>query len=158
MIVDGNLAFEQAHSVRAARFAKVVQTQSRPLPWVHRSTSLQVGQGEVALAIPAIGGAEQREERGVLPEWQELAIAPGPALGREVEGEDANFSDKRVGHQDLLLCRRGADAKQRDDEVDAEIRLQIGMWLATACRGDDLLVQLHRRTASAVKLRRRLSR
>src|SRR5215208_1102726 len=98
MIVRGNLAFEQAHSLRAACFAKVVQTQTRALPWVHRSTSLEVGQSEVALAIPTIGGPEQREERGVLRERQELAVAPGPALGCEVEWKNPDLSDERIGH------------------------------------------------------------
>src|SRR3954463_2596078 len=102
MIVRGNLALEQGHSLCAARLAKVVQAQPWPLTWVHRSASLQVGQGEVALAVSAIRGAEQREERGVLRERQELAIAPRPALGCEVEGEDADFSNKRVCHRDLL--------------------------------------------------------
>src|SRR3954468_20174182 len=103
MIVRWNLALEQGHSLCAARLAKVVQAQSWALSRVHRSTPLQVRQGEIALAISAIGGAEQREERGVLREWQELAVAPGPALRREVEGEDADFSDKRICHRDLLF-------------------------------------------------------
>src|SRR4051794_8223455 len=111
MTVCGNLAFEQGHSLRAAGFPEVMQTQSRSLPRVHRSTPLQIGQGEVALAVPAIGGAEQREERGVLRERKELTVAPSPASGREIEREDADFSDKGVCHRDLLLGRRGEDAE-----------------------------------------------
>src|SRR5215208_357106 len=129
MLVRGNLAFEQAHSLRAACFAKVVQTQARALPWVHRSTSLEVGQSEVALAIPTIGGPEQREEGGVLRERKELAVAPGPAFRREVEREDADFSDERVCHGSPFYV---GDGKMPNSEIMKSTQ-RYGWKLACGC-------------------------
>jgi hypothetical protein len=60
--------------------------------------ALEVGQREVRLAVAAVRGAEEGEQGGVLRQRQELPVAPGPALGGEVEGEDADFRDERIGH------------------------------------------------------------
>jgi hypothetical protein len=98
MRVPRDLALEERHGLAAARLAEIVQGQTRPLAGMHRRTALQVRQREVALAIAAVGGAQQREERRVLRDRQQLAIALGPALGREVEREDADFRNERIGH------------------------------------------------------------
>ena len=54
----------------------------------------EVGQREVGLAVAAVRGAEQREQRLVLVDRQELAVAERPALGREVEADDLDFAEK----------------------------------------------------------------
>src|ERR1043166_1734598 len=42
----------------------------------------------------AIGGAEQREQRLILIDRQELTVALGPALGREVEREGLDLGEE----------------------------------------------------------------
>ena len=112
----------------------------RPGPWPGciGALALHVRQREVALAVAAIGGAEQREQRGVLRERQDLPVAKRPALGREVEREDADFGDERI--HGLLLGLAREDAEQRDDEIDAEIGLEVGVRLAAA----DVLMRCER--------------
>ena len=116
----------------------------RPGPdgW-HRS--LQVGQGEGRFAVAAIIGAEQREERGVLRDRQQLAVALGPAGGGEIAPEHADLGDewgwtcavlhyhgRRGGATALVLLRKYAE--QRDDVADREGRLDIVVRLAAAGR------------------------
>jgi hypothetical protein len=96
---------------------------------MHGCSSLQVGKCEVRLSISSIGCAQQREQRRILGQRQELPIAPSPALGGEVERKDADLCNEWIGHG-FLLGRRWKDAEQRNNEVDAEIRLKVGVGLA----------------------------
>src|SRR5207244_8327250 len=59
--------------------------------------ALEVRQGEVALAVPAVRGAEQREECSVLRERQELAVAKRPPLWSE------RSEERRVGKEGRTL-------------------------------------------------------
>src|SRR5882762_2897033 len=101
-----------------------MEREAGALTGVHRSAALQVGQREGRLAVAAVGGTQQREERGVLREGQELPVAPRPTFRREVEREDADFRDEWI-HKIEGLGRAGEYAEQRDDKIDAEIRLEI---------------------------------
>jgi hypothetical protein len=131
--VRRDLALEQRHRLLAAGLAEVVQAQ--PGPWPGASArALQVGKREVRLAVAAVGGAEQREQRGVLRERQELAVAERPALRREVEREDADLGDEWIISMVFLLGRAREDPEQRDDEVDAQVRLEVRVRLAAADR------------------------
>src|SRR5262245_29512998 len=99
MAVRWYLRLEQRDCLAAACLAEVMKRQAGPLTGMHRRVTLHVGQREVRFAVAAVGVAEQGEKRRVLRERENLAVAEGPALGREVEGEDANLSDKWVGHR-----------------------------------------------------------
>src|SRR5258707_12813300 len=66
---------------------------------MHRHSALQVGKLERVYSVAAIHGAEQGEQRGVLRDAQGLAVAEGPALGREAETECAQFTEKLVAHR-----------------------------------------------------------
>ncbi len=92
MRVSRYLGLRERDRLRAARLAFIVQAQSVALPLLDRNTTLQVGQREVAPAIAAVDRPEEREQSGVLTKGQQLAIAEGPALGREVAREDSNFT------------------------------------------------------------------
>jgi hypothetical protein len=50
----------------------------------------------VRFAVAAVGGAQEREERGVLRNGHELTVAKRPSSGREIEGENADFAEKWV--------------------------------------------------------------
>src|SRR5947209_13948990 len=80
-----DLRLEQAHGLAAAGLDEVVERKAGALSWMHRRVALHVGKSEVALAIAAVGGTEQREERRVLREGKDLAVAERPSLRREVE-------------------------------------------------------------------------
>ena len=69
-----------------------------PCPGCIGARPCRSGRAKFDLAVAAVGRPEQREERGVLRQRQQLPVAPRPALRREVEREDADLCDKRIGH------------------------------------------------------------
>ena len=117
MAMIGNFRFEQRNSFRAAGFAQIVQRKTRALPGVHGRAALQVWQGKVRFAVAPIGGAQQGEEGRVLAQRQQLSVAPGPALGREVEWKNADFGDKWISHADLAWERYVGDGKIPNREM-----------------------------------------
>jgi hypothetical protein len=94
---------QQRHELRAARFAQIMEREAGTLTRMHRRITLHVRQSESALAVAAVSGAEQREERGVLGDGQYLPITPSPASGCEIKGKDANFSYKWICHNEVSL-------------------------------------------------------
>src|SRR5688572_16349240 len=100
---------------------------------MHRCSAFQVGQGEGGLAVAAVGRAQQREQRRVLRQRQQLAVAPRPPLWREVEREYADLGNEWVGHEVLSGGAR-KNTEQRNDEADAEIRLKVRVRLTAADR------------------------
>ena len=65
---------------------------------MQRNFAAEIGQGERRLAIAAIHGAEQGEERLVLVDGEELTVALRPPLGGEIETHDAQFRHKGRTH------------------------------------------------------------
>src|SRR5262249_45201259 len=61
---------------------------------VRRHPALQVGQREGGRAVAAIHGAEQGEQRGVLRNRENLAVALGPPPWREAEPERLDLPEK----------------------------------------------------------------
>src|SRR5215471_10236875 len=90
------LGFEERHRVRASGFSEIVQGKSGPLAWMHRRVALHVRESKIGLAVSSICGPQQREQRRVLAEGQDLAITKGPALRRKVEWKDSDFRDKWI--------------------------------------------------------------
>jgi hypothetical protein len=83
--------------------------QDEAAPDVIRRLALQVGQREIRLAVASIGRAQQGEKSLVLIDWQELAVASGPALRGEIEAKDSDFGQKRFSHSsDSLYFWRSA--------------------------------------------------
>src|SRR5439155_6894303 len=78
--VPRNLGLEQTDCLAAPGFAEVVEGETGTLSRVHRGVALHIGKSAVALAIAAVRGAEQGEERGVLRERQNLAVTECPTL------------------------------------------------------------------------------
>src|SRR4051812_18369742 len=66
----------------------------------------QVRKREVDSAIAAESRAQQREERLVLVDGQELAVAQGPSLRGKHEAHDPDFRQKRFCHPRPSLCRQ----------------------------------------------------
>src|SRR5947207_5648340 len=66
---------------------------------VNRRSALQVRQGKIGLAVPAISRAEQRKERLVLVDRQQLPIAQRPAFRRELETHDSDFAQEGFSHK-----------------------------------------------------------
>src|SRR5437588_2462859 len=68
-----------------------------------RRAALKVRQAEVHPPVAAIGRAEQREQRLVLVDRQQLPVAQRPTLRREAEGHDPDLRQKWFGHPALSL-------------------------------------------------------
>src|SRR3954454_375790 len=151
----GDLALEERHGVAAALLAEVVEREAGPLPGMHRSATLKVRKRERRLSVPSVRRAEEREERRVLAERQQLDVAERPALRREVEREDPDLGDERVGHSVLLRWAR-EHPEQGDDEVDAEVRLEVRVRLAPAHRRNRVCIEVAGR--SVVDVRRDVER
>src|SRR3990172_3432975 len=130
MSVSWRFRFKQCGRFRTPRLAQIMQRQPGALSRVHWRSALQIGQREVALSVPAVGRAQQREERCVLAQWQQLAVTECPAGRCEVEGIYSNLRDKWICHLFLLLGWAREDPEQRDDEAQAQIRLEIVVRLA----------------------------
>src|SRR5215467_14161334 len=98
-----HLRFQQRHGIRAARFAEVMERKAGTLTWMHWSASLHIRKREVRFTVTPVGGAKQREERGVLRNGHHLAVTERPSFGCEVKWENADLSNKRVCHKILCL-------------------------------------------------------
>jgi hypothetical protein len=70
---------------------------------VQGQAARQVGEAERALAVPAVGGADQVEQRLVLIDRDLLAFAEHPPGGCEVAREDPDLADVGLGHGVRLL-------------------------------------------------------
>lgn len=96
MGVRRHLRLQQRDCLLAGGFTQVAQAQARSLACLHGRAALEIGQGEVALAIAAVGSAQQGEQRSVLANGHELAVAQGPALGSKVPRENPDLSKKWI--------------------------------------------------------------
>src|SRR5206468_13016137 len=124
--VDRHLAVEERYGFGPPGLAEIAQAEALPLPGAHRNAALKIRQGERALPITAVGHAENAEQRRVLRDGQQLAVALCPALWREVERELSNLTNEGIRHDPRLrLVLRRKDAEQRDDEVDHQERLHV---------------------------------
>src|SRR5437870_1613825 len=74
---------------------------------MHRDLALQVRQPEGGDPVAAIGGADDREQRGVVSDRQQLAVAERPPLRREIEAEAADFANVGLSHLALLNSATG---------------------------------------------------
>src|SRR5262249_19206497 len=96
VVMRRHLRLQQGYGLAAAQLAFIVQAQAGSLAPEHRRSVLQVRQSEGRFAIAAVGGAEEGKQCRVLRDRQYLAIAEGPAPGREIEGKDAYLRDERI--------------------------------------------------------------
>jgi hypothetical protein len=100
--MGGHFRLQQRDRLLAAGFTQVAQAQARTLSRLHGSATLEIRKGEVALAIAAVGGAQQREEGGILADGHELAIALRPARGSKIPGKNSDFGYKWIRHSNLF--------------------------------------------------------
>src|SRR3954451_9723786 len=63
-----------------------------------RRPAAQVGQTEVDAPVAAEGGAEQREQRLVLVDREQLSVGQRPPLGRKHKRHHPDFREQRLGH------------------------------------------------------------
>src|SRR5688500_7511323 len=63
-----------------------------------RDPATAVRQGEVHPPVAAPVRAQQREQRLVLVDRQQLAVAQRPSLRREAEAHDSDLSEERLSH------------------------------------------------------------
>src|SRR5690348_8804984 len=99
MIVCRHFRLKQCYGLFAAQFAEIAQAQSWALSGLHGRGALKIWQSKSALAVATIGGAQKSEERRVLADRHQLAIAKGPACGSKVERKDSYFSYELIRHK-----------------------------------------------------------
>jgi len=94
MAVRGHLGLEEGDGLLTAGFAQVAQRQPGTLAGLERGAALQVGEREVRLAVPAVGGSEQ-ENSAVFWEmgssWPSHSAQP---VGAKVAREDPYLGDE----------------------------------------------------------------
>src|SRR4051794_13482796 len=93
MGVRRNLAHRQRDRLRAARLC-----QDEAVALMQRNPAAQVRQPEGALAVAAIGGADQVEQSLVLGDRKKLSLAEHPAGRGEIAGEDTDLAYIRLCH------------------------------------------------------------
>src|SRR5262245_23346422 len=86
VIVRRQLSHSQCLALCTTGLAEIIVLQSHALPRTYRNASAQVGESKGGCAIAAVGGAEQRKQRCVLRDRQELSVAQRPSCGCEVVG------------------------------------------------------------------------
>ena len=96
-----------------------VSAEGEAVALMDRKAAAQIRQREGALAVAAIGGADQVEQGLVFGDRQQLSLAEHPAGRREIAGEHADFANIRLCHGCVSSVRRREDALQGDAEVDA---------------------------------------
>src|ERR1700723_4681001 len=94
MVVRWHRALRQRDVFDAAEFSDNVGVPRYRGAIAERHLALQIGEGERIDSIAAIIGAEQREQRRVLGDGHDLAIAQRPTLRRKAKAERADFAKK----------------------------------------------------------------
>jgi hypothetical protein len=87
--VGGKLLDVDGHAGAAGGF-----TQRVGVAHVDRNAAAQVGKREVGLPVASVAGAQEREQRLVLVDGQELPIAQRPAFGWKVERDDLDLAQE----------------------------------------------------------------
>src|SRR5215218_4404199 len=114
MIVLRRLAHHEGMKLLPAGCAEGIAAEA------DRNASAQVRQREVRLPVAAVHRAEQREQRLILVNGQELAVALRPALRRKIKSKYLNLAHERRAHRDDPLNASGTgreDTLQGDAEV-----------------------------------------
>jgi hypothetical protein len=111
----GHLGDRERVRFRSAFLSHDPVAESGSLALMDDGAAAEVGEGERGLTVSAVGRAEQREESGVLADGEELPVALGPSLRREVEGDPADLADKRL----LGLSGGGREGERGDDECES---------------------------------------
>src|SRR5829696_8866849 len=94
MRVGGQLAVAERQAFDAPHLAEIDAAQAEALAETDAEAAPQVREAEGGLAVAAVGGAQQGEQRRVLRDGEELALAEGPAAGREGAGEEADLAEQ----------------------------------------------------------------
>ncbi len=101
MAVLGNLVGGEGNLFHAVELADHVIGSLGTRSLVNRDPALQVGQAKGGLPVAAVGRADQLEEGRVLVDRHQRTVAERPALRREVEADDADFTDEWLSHDSL---------------------------------------------------------
>ena len=94
VIMLWHLVDREGVGLGASLLAQVERPQTRGIAHAHRHAAAQVGQREGRLAIAAIGRAQDRIQRLIARDIQQLALAVCPSARREIAGKQDDRSDK----------------------------------------------------------------
>ena len=85
---------EQRDRLPTLHLADIIEGEPWPLALADRNAASQVRQRKSGLAVAAIEGAEEREQRRVLRDRQQLAFAERPSDRGEIKRENGDLADK----------------------------------------------------------------
>ena len=111
VLVGREMSGGERHLGQSASLPEVVKRQPRTLPHPQWRAPLEIRQAEGANPVATVRGSEQREERGVLRDREELAVAKGIVLRGKVARKHSDFCDERTGHGVLRLVVQFCDGK-----------------------------------------------
>src|SRR5262249_26097453 len=108
--MDRHFRLQERDILFAPDFAKIAQAQARSLAGVHRRRTLKIGQRESAFTVTAVCGPEQREQRRVLADGQQLPVTERPAKRSKISAKDSDFGYElvSVGHNKLFSSANSA--------------------------------------------------
>src|SRR5271165_4430204 len=87
-----------------------------PRPHMDRKPASQVGQGEGALAVAAVRGADEVEEGLIFGDGEQLPLAEHPACWSEVASEHAYLTDiglTHTGNPSFKFCGGNGEARRQ---------------------------------------------
>src|SRR5262245_32326146 len=96
MVMRGTLGEGKGDVRLATDVAEVIGRPPGHLALADCDVALEVGQAEVRWAVAAEAGAEQREQRRVLLDRNDLTRTGCPVGRRKIEAEDRDLAKKRL--------------------------------------------------------------
>src|SRR5829696_7497927 len=129
MCVRRDLLNRDRDLLRASRLGEL-EGAAAPRALMDRHAAAQVGYAERRLTVAAVGRPDQLEQRLVLGDREQLALAEHPPRRREVPAEHPNLTDVWLGHESVSSVPAREDALQRDAEAQRQEGLLVEVRLA----------------------------
>src|SRR5437763_8318701 len=141
--VLGHLLRRQRHRLDAGQLThREVRSCPRVGALVYWHAAPEIREVEGALAVSAVGRADELEERLVLGDRELRPVAEHPPRRREVAGEHPDFANVWLSHRASSLVRGGEDALECDAEAQHRERLLVRMGLGPAGHRDRVRCQV----------------
>ena len=103
MGVRRHLRHRQRDGLSADLLAELVGRQPPTGALAKRDAAAQIGERKRHRTVAAIGGSDHVEQRGVVRDRQQSAVAQGPADRRKIACEYHDLTDKRTGHPEFPI-------------------------------------------------------
>src|ERR1051325_8317250 len=120
MIVRGERIELKRNAFTAVNLPETHRAQAAALAIVNADSAAEVRQGECGHPVTSVRGAQQRKERRVLSDRQDLPIGKSPPAGSEVAGEKIDLAEQRLIARAAAAAARGENSLKGDDRMECE--------------------------------------